>query len=244
MSAIKALIKHFLNHFGYEITRYDSIKDAPFNLLEFILKHLMTKHPDFFFLQIGANDGEMGDPLFNMVKQHHLKGLLIEPLPDAFASLRKNYDGQQQLTFENCAISEETGKGILYKFKKEPEVPSWAFGMASFEKAHLLKFKDLLQFKHLIEEIEVPTLSFNDLCEKHGITKIDLLQIDTEGYDFNIIRMVFDSTIRPLAINFEHEHLSPESKAACKKLLIDNGYKFIAYGRDTLAIHHSVRPSG
>ena len=236
MPLIKKIIKSFLYRYGYEISRYDPVRDVPFNLLAFVLKDIIIKTPDFFFVQVGANDGKMGDPLFDMIKKYQLKGILIEPLPEEFELLCKNYNDQNQLAFENCAISEKTGKRALYRFTKNPEIPDWAFGMASFNKSHLLKFKDLLKFKHLIEKINVPTLNFNDLYKKYKIDKIDFLQIDTEGYDYNVIKMLFSSKNRPFVINFEHEHLSFEDNMACKQLLIDNNYKFITFGRDILAL--------
>ena len=56
-------------------------------------------------MQIGANDGVLDDPLRELITTHHLRGLLIEPLPDLFATLAENYKGETQLSFEQVAIA-------------------------------------------------------------------------------------------------------------------------------------------
>lgn len=179
----------------------------------------------------------MGDPVYKIIRQFHLKGLLVEPLPEQFKELCENYKDERQLKFENCAISEIKGSQLLYRFKESQKLPAWAYGMASFNKSHLLKFKDTAHLVNLIEEIQVPTMTLNDLIKKHDIESVDILQIDTEGYDYNIIKMLFYTKIKPKVINYEHEHLNAKENAACKQLLLDNDYKFITYGRDILAIH-------
>jgi FkbM family methyltransferase len=41
-----------------------------------------------------------------------------------------------------------------------------------------------------IEEIDVKILVFNDLVEKYNINEIEYLFIDTEGYDYQIIKSI------------------------------------------------------
>ncbi len=64
-------------------------------------------HPDFFFLNIGACDGVMGDPVYPLVCKYHWAGIAIEPVPHNFARLEENYRGEPQVILENAAISRE-----------------------------------------------------------------------------------------------------------------------------------------
>jgi hypothetical protein len=41
-----------------------------------------------------------------------------------------------------------------------------------------------------LDEIVAPAMTFMELCEKHDIKHIDFLQIDTEGYDAQIIKSI------------------------------------------------------
>ena len=49
------------------------------------------KKDDFFFIQVGANDGLMCDPIRQFIVKHSWGGILVEPVPDYFELLKKNY---------------------------------------------------------------------------------------------------------------------------------------------------------
>ena len=44
-----------------------------------------------------------------------------------------------------------------------------------------------------------------ELFKQQGITHIDYLQIDTEGYDSEILHMMDYSSLKPQIIRFEHQ---------------------------------------
>src|SRR5262249_35234617 len=107
---LRSLVRQSLNRFGYDVVRYAGEScDHPLNVLEIAVRERLQRQTDFFFVQVGANDGVRSDPLRSLVLEHRLAGLLIEPLPDQYARLRENYAGQPQLRFENCAVAEHDG---------------------------------------------------------------------------------------------------------------------------------------
>ena len=55
---------------------------------------------DFFFIQVGANDGRNGDPIFSLVTELGWKGILLEPQKLVFENLLRNYAGYDNLFFE------------------------------------------------------------------------------------------------------------------------------------------------
>src|SRR6478672_5357121 len=81
---------------------------------------------DFIVVQIGANDGVTYDPLRRFIVKYGFRGVLVEPQPDAFARLQKNYSDLPRITFEQAAIAEADGEKPLYRFKPGPGVPDWA----------------------------------------------------------------------------------------------------------------------
>ncbi len=201
-----------------------------FNVLEFIIPCYLASNAPFSFIQIGANNGIRWDPLHELILKHHLVGLLVEPLPDMYEQLKENYSSESQLSFENAAIAAENCTRTLFRIKPNADVPDWAHGMASFKKDHLS------EFKRFIQKVEVPTLTINALLRKHKINHVTLLQIDTEGYDFEIIKMFFKEPMFPEIINYENGNLSYIDDLDCRRLLKNNGYRFIDIGDDTLAI--------
>ncbi len=74
------------------------------------------------------------------------------------------------------------------------------------------------------------------LLQPYSNEPIGLMQIDTEGYDAEILRQVLDSPYRPAIINYEHKHISKVDRIDCKRKLAEAGYRFIDVQRDTLAV--------
>ena len=66
---------------------YADIPAKPFDVLKYVVRETLSRESDFYFVQIGANDGTMADPLSDLIVRHGLKGLLVEPLPDFFQKL-------------------------------------------------------------------------------------------------------------------------------------------------------------
>ncbi|MGV8175685.1 MAG: FkbM family methyltransferase [Methanothrix sp.] len=230
------LIKPIINRLGFDVVRYRPIKiDNPFNVLEFIIYYYLSLNTPFNFIQIGANDGIRWDPLHDLILKHHLVGLLVEPLPDMFEKLKRNYESEPQLSFENVAISTENGTRKIYRAKPDANVPDYVHGMAGFNKDKFVdEFKEYDQF---VQELQVPTMTIKALLEKHKIHHVTLLQIDTEGYDYEIIKMFFQNGVLPEIINYEYVYFSYHENLECRKSLINNGYRFIDVDEgDTLAI--------
>ena len=87
---------------------YNSIVDA-----------YAERNADFFFIQVGANDGVRNDPIGPKVKKYGWHGVLIEPQPDLFEKLKENYRGYGGLHFENAAVSSVPGIVSLHKVKDD-----------------------------------------------------------------------------------------------------------------------------
>ena len=45
----------------------------------------------FYFVQIGANDGYSFDPINHLIKKYNLKGVCIEPIQEYFQELKNTY---------------------------------------------------------------------------------------------------------------------------------------------------------
>jgi FkbM family methyltransferase len=205
--------------------------------LELAIKARLHDGNPFFFVQIGANDGRIDDPIYKLISRYQLKGLLIEPVPDFFKSLVENYKDNTQLLFENSAIGNENGMSSFYKLRNDNPFSAEARGLAGFDKDILLKHEKFIPgVSQYIETISVKTITLQSLIDKYRLTHIDLLQVDTEGYDYEILKMVFSTKIRPHIINYEFVHLTPSDQNQSLSLLAKNGYKFINTKKDTLAI--------
>src|SRR5688500_19325979 len=78
---------------------------------------LLYRNMDFFFVQIGSNDGKTGDPLYEYIKECKWKGILVEPVPYLFEKLKQTYRGFEGLLFENSAIDTKDGYRTFYRIE-------------------------------------------------------------------------------------------------------------------------------
>jgi Methyltransferase FkbM domain len=87
-----------------------------------VLDHYLASREDprpFFFLQVGAYDGVIDDPLHERVREGNWHGILVEPQPSHFRRLLESYAGIEGLTFVNAAISEERGLRRMFVIQDE-----------------------------------------------------------------------------------------------------------------------------
>ena len=98
--------------------------------------------------------------------------------------------------------------------------------------------------KECIIEEKVVCISLDKLIDKYSVSKIDLLQIDTEGYDYEIISNMDFSRIKPRIIHFEHElklgTMSKENFTKLADLLIQHDYFLIVDKIDAIAYQRDL----
>jgi len=120
-----------------------------------------------------------------------------------FAELEYNYRKCPSITCINKAIHNTKEEMPLYRVDpaKADRLPDWTKGIASFDPDHHKRSN--IPSGCMITE-SVPCISFARLVADYAIEKIDLLQIDTEGYDVEILMDIDFDSIRPTIIHFEH----------------------------------------
>lgn len=205
------------------------------NVFELVMKDLVWSGNGFSFIQIGAHNGKSLDPIRPFVLKHFAKGIFVEPQKKIFNELLKNYDtnlNQKNLKYENVAISDKNGYQILYAFN-DKKLPDHATMLASFHEQAVLKNGH--DYKGKIVRQRVKTMTLETLFKKHKIKQLDLLQIDTEGYDLQILSQLFQTKVRPTIIHFEHAFYSAHDLNNCYQDLANLGYRLNRDQIDTLA---------
>jgi FkbM family methyltransferase len=233
---VKQYIRTILGRFGYEVVKISRQSTAkPINVFTLVVNDFLEKRNDrhIFFIQVGAHDGSHCDPIRPFVTKYHWKGILVEPQPKIFKRLVANYSAEKQLIFENAAIGHKDGPGTLYTFKEGPGVPDHASMLTSFNRDRLVCNGH--GYRYEIEELAVPILSVKTLLAKNGVKNVDLLQIDAEGFDFEILKMFFAAGVSPTIVNFESGIFSEEQTRKCGELLAKLGYRALTVGVDTIA---------
>jgi FkbM family methyltransferase len=200
---------------------------------------MTVRGKDLNFIQVGANDGEYGDPLRRYILKYPWRGILIEPQPDIYAKLRKNYAAiKDRLIFENVAIAKDVSTITMYKAPDNHPNAYKASVVSVNPKAVARQLR--LRMRQL-KRFSVPCTSLNNIIKKYCMSHIDVLQIDAEGSDYKVISTLDLSEISPLIVQFEHGHLAPHEITRAVDYLNFHGYHVLygGYQIDTLALHKS-----
>lgn len=212
------------------------------NLKKAIKKY---NHKDFFFIEIGAYDGKYLDPIWKYIKKYNWHGILVEPIPEIFERLKKNYEGRNVI-LENVAISNRNGKRKMYLVDLEQDGMEKSFcgyaqAINSFGKKVWLRKKRSPEMRKMFEEIVLPNMkeiivkcmTLSSLMKKHGIKKVDLLQIDIEGYDYEILKTL---DFKPTIVHYENMNLG-DKKEECFRFMQDKGYKVENQHSNTVCVY-------
>ncbi len=205
----------------FEVRR--TLPAATLEPLHLVLDSYYARGEEVTILQVGACDGITNDPIRQYVTRGSTRAILIEPNPFAFARLKKNYEGLPNVTLLQTAIGDKDGEAHLYRIKKNAtdSETDQTLQVASFYEKHLMHHG---KKSHEIERITVPCRSLASLVAELGLTKIDLLQIDAEGFDAAVVRMALNMPVQPECINFEHIHLKKADRQPLFDDLKAHGY--------------------
>jgi FkbM family methyltransferase len=201
-------------------------------------------------VQIGANDGIHNDPVHRFIKRDKWTGVLLEPQSYVFEKyLKPLYAKNKNITVLNAALDTADGTKPIYKVAVSDS--RWAHGLTSFNRSILeeavksgyierqaKKEGTVLpdnKEKYIAEE-KVNCISTNTLVEKYNLKKIDWLQIDTEGFDFEIIKMFNIAVTKPEVIVYENLHFSAGQQNECLAFLKSHNYTCRDFGPNTLAV--------
>jgi FkbM family methyltransferase len=208
-----------------------------------ILRAFADVYPEAFFVEIGANDAEQHDHLRPFLSAGRWRGIMVEPVPYVFERLRANTAGLRGVVLENAAIADRDGELPFYHLaevndRQREGLPRWYDGIGSFSREAVLNHASLVPgLEQRLVCVQVPSLTFESLCRKHEVDRVDLLLVDTEGYDHEILGN-FDWTVyRPRLVVYEHYHLAPEDRATMRVRLEHLGYELKEEGFDTWCLH-------
>ena len=127
--------------------------------------------PGSIFVDIGANVGVFTLPAAKRVGKNG-RVLAAEASPDILPYLYHNlaHNETQTATVVNSAICDTTGSVPFFRAPREK------FGMGSLG----------AQFHR--QSIDVPARTLDDVLKEHGISRVDVLKADVEGFELAVFR--------------------------------------------------------
>lgn len=218
-----------------------------------IIDQYSRSRREVVFVQVGANDGFFHDPLHKFIKRDNWRGVLLEPQSYVYNRfLKRLHRNNPRVQAVNAALDVADGEKSIYKIAFSNS--RWATGLTSFRKEVIEEAIDSGHVERCakrygenlpatrdqyIAEEKISCISVQTLLNAHKLQPLDWLQIDAEGYDYEIIKMFDIARTKPGAIAFEHSHLSPEDRRSCEAHLRTNGYRIACIGENTVAMKNS-----
>ena len=138
--------------------------------------------------------------------------ILVEPNNTLFNSIKKNYANIENVYIYNNAIYYNNDEDV------ELMIPSknGILGLVAdngliYNSGHfsLLPMNDWGNKEDMVK-ITSKSITFDKICDIHNITQIDYLQMDTEGFDREIIKMIDFTKYKIKTIRFEKWTFDPD----------------------------------
>jgi len=172
-----------------------------------------------WFVDIGSNIGLYSLNISNInTKYKKVKTFSIEPNPIIFERLKKNYQllvsqnkfVKNNFLLKNCAIGDSEGFGKIDKKVDHANVK-------------IIKNKKININKKFIK-IKIKKLSY--LLKKYKIKNISCIKIDTEGYEFKIIKNFFKKdNIKFFPKYLIVEHNNEKNYIRNEQIILKNNYE-------------------
>ena len=219
---IKFLTIFFLNFF-------DSIHKK--KIINFFYRNKINLE---YIIDVGAHHGET----INLFLKHFkLKKIYsFEASPQNYIILKKNYSKLNQnlkkiIQIENIALGKNNR---IQSFNQTHESSSSTFNKINTESNYFSRkkfFLGLSQNKDFLKKIELKMITLDSYFLDYNLNKIDLLKIDTEGFEYEVLQGLQKNMKNVKYILFEH-HYDDMIKKNYKfkdiiKLLKHNNFRLI-----------------
>lgn len=204
---MKNIIKKILNFIGFSLIRINKeIKNIDFNDL---LKKKISPNPIIF--DVGGNSGQSIEKFKQIFKNPIIHS--FEPIESEFKKMKEKFGNDENIYLNNFALGEKDGLKEFYitakssnsSFNKIKKNTSW---LKKRKEENLVNSEDFITKK---ENIKITTI--DNYCLKKKIDRIDLLKIDTQGYE--------DKVLEGSKISFEKEKV----RAVITEIMFDNVYE-------------------
>lgn len=183
----------------------------------------VAEHFDFLnngvFVDIGANDGRTLSNTYYLENSLSWSGIAIEPSPKVFKRLQEN----RACILINACISDESGDAEFLELSGYTEMLSGL--VDKYDARHIARIdNEIEKFSGVKNYIKVPCYTLEDILKEHKLQKIDYLNIDIEGGEFDILKTINFKNIDINLIGVENNY--KENKI--KNYLQGYGYSLIA----------------
>lgn len=196
-------------------------------------------------VQIGANDGQMADPVFPYLSKGGWRGVRIEPHPLYFSELSALHAQQPEFQLFNVAISDEPGQMQLFHLNEtaRDRYPRGLRGCASLDRDRMAdalrrgsrrRRVDIRDGDIVSTDVRVRRL--DEVLAEAGIAQADILVIDVEGHEINVLNSFDPASLGLKMAIVECNGPDAGNEAEIARLLGRAGLKVTRFGDDLIGL--------
>jgi FkbM family methyltransferase len=231
ISKIKILIQKIIKKSGYKIRGVKKIvKHNDFDaIIKFLWKQSINEKKIIF--DVGANLGQSIERFKKISNYSEVHS--FEPTPDLFNKLSKNYSKTSGVKLNKLALGDKVGESSFnsYKYHKINSI------IDIDDKSKFAKSRKIVSEsndQNFTEIINVKVGTVDDYCKRNNVNEINLLKIDTQGFEDKVLLGSIESLknnkidIIELELVIGFAYKKNLTFYDIEKILSGNGYKLIA----------------
>lgn len=176
-------------------------------------------------LQVGANNGD--DQLGDLISEFNLAAVLVEPQPECFKQLQARYSKNSNVQLANVAIGTDSGTVTLYQFAPDNINGEDLTVFTSFNRHALEEARQKRNWDVAIAPLIMPAKTVSQILDEFQVRDLIAVIIDTEGFDYEVLKLVELDHRRPLLVQIEHHQMSYTTQNAAIQYFVANGYSVV-----------------
>ncbi len=213
---MKNIIRRFARKIGFDIIRTNAVSKMGVNPYLDMAKFVDSKEPILF--DVGANQGQTIFKYLEVFSNSNIYS--FEPSPKAFEILRDNTRNIENVSIWNYGVGSKTDSLLLNE--NEYSV------MSSF-----LELGDQ-GWGEIKKKTIVDLIALDDFLDQHNISKVDVLKLDTQGFELEIFKGLKKSMSEGkigllfFEVTFINMYVGLPSFTELYEFCIDNGFELVS----------------
>ena len=180
------MLQRIRTRLGRIFTPRPARKSHALHQLDLKLESYLNKRGGFF-VEAGANDGARQNNTLYFEENLGWTGLLIEAIPSLADACRRN---RPRCLVENCALvsAQYPSPTIEMDYLNLMSLVKDSLPGTEARQRHYAKAIHSMAADEPRYTVTVPARTLSQVLDAHGITHIDLLSLDVEGYEPEVLR--------------------------------------------------------
>tara|TARA_B100000242_G_C43024066_1_gene476750 strand:+ start:578 stop:1348 length:771 start_codon:yes stop_codon:yes gene_type:complete len=227
MKRLKRFVKIFFNSLGFDLKRINpEVKNLSFDE---ILKQNLSQDP--LILDVGANKGQTIRRFLDLFDNPTIHA--FEPVEEAIQKIRENYSTHRNIFINNHALGDKREtKNFNISHRTENSTFHQFNSNTKWLKTRSRQYNvGVNEYVKKVEKVNIGTI--DDYVAKNKIEKIDILKMDTEGYEDKVlsgaINTLRENKIKIVLTELAFDNVRDKylSFSDLEKYLLPNNYRLV-----------------